>query len=134
MVRTAGNPDGHVILRGGARPNHDAASIAAACERLARAGLRASLMVDCSHGNSGKQARRQIDVVHDLATQIAGGSRSIVGAMIESHLEEGAQAFRPGAGDPAALRYGQSITDACLGWDDSAACLRALAQAVRARG
>jgi 3-deoxy-7-phosphoheptulonate synthase len=134
VVRTAGNPDGHVILRGGARPNHDAASVAAACERLAAAGLRAAVMVDCSHGNSGKQARRQIDVVGDLAAQIAGGSRQVFGAMIESHLEEGAQPFRPGAVDPAALRYGQSITDACLGWDDSAACLRELARAVRARG
>ena len=75
-----------------------------------------------------------IDVVRDLATQIAGGSRRIFGAMIESHLEEGAQAFRPGSGDAAALRYGQSITDACLGWDDSAASLRELARAVRARG
>ena len=134
VVRTAGNPDGHVILRGGARPNHDAASVAAACERLTAAGLRPALMVDCSHGNSGKQARRQIDVVRDLAAQIAGGSRQVFGAMIESHLVEGAQAFKPGAGDAATLRYGQSITDACLGWDDSEACLRELAQAVRTRG
>jgi len=138
MVHTAGNPDGHVILRGGARPNgarpnHDAASVAQACEALAEAGRQASVMVDCSHGNSGKDHERQPHVVRDVAAQIAGGSRQVSGVMIESHLVAGAQAFKPGSTDRRTLRYGQSITDACIGWDESAALLGELAAAVRQR-
>jgi len=133
MVHTAGNPDGHVILRGGTVPNFDAASVAAACDGLAQDRRHPSLMVDCSHGNSDKQHERQIEVVRDVARQVAGGSRQVFGVMIESHLVAGAQAFKPGLTDRRSLTYGQSITDACIGWDDSAALLRELAQAVRAR-
>jgi len=133
IVRTAGNKDCHVILRGGKAPNYDAAHVAAACKDLADAGLPATLMVDCSHANSSKQHERQRDVARDIAGQIAGGSRSVFGVMIEGHLQAGAQKFTPGKDDPAALEYGKSITDACLGWDDSVACLAELASAVQAR-
>ena len=107
--------------------------MAIACKDLAAAGLPASLMVDCSHANSSKQHERQRDVAHDIAGQIAGGSRSVFGVMIEGHLQAGAQKFTPGKDDPAKLEYGKSITDACLGWDDSVACLAELAAAVQAR-
>ncbi|MEI7446326.1 MAG: 3-deoxy-7-phosphoheptulonate synthase [Burkholderiales bacterium] len=133
MVRTRGNPDCHAILRGGRAPNYDAASVAAACEALAAAGLGDALMVDCSHANSSKRHERQREVAADLAAQVAGGSRHVFGVMIESHLEAGAQPFVPGRDDPATLRRGQSITDACLGWDDTEAALRTLADAVAAR-
>ena len=133
LLQTQGNPDGHVILRGGKAPNYDAESVAIACKDLAAAGLPASLMVDCSHANSSKQHERQRDVAHDIAGQIAGGSRSVFGVMIEGHLQAGAQKFTPGKDDPAKLEYGKSITDACLGWDDSVACLAELASAVQAR-
>jgi 3-deoxy-7-phosphoheptulonate synthase len=133
MVRTRGNPDCHVILRGGRAPNHDAASVAEACSALAAAELPPTLMVDCSHGNSAKRHERQIAVAADLAAQVAGGSRQVFGAMIESHLEAGAQPFVPGRDDPAALRRGQSITDACLGWDDTVAALETLADGVSRR-
>jgi 3-deoxy-7-phosphoheptulonate synthase len=133
MVRTRGNPDCHAILRGGRAPNFDATSVAAACASLGAAGLAPALMVDCSHANSGKQAARQKEVAADLARQVGAGSRSVFGVMVESHLEAGAQPFVPGRDDPAALRRGLSITDACLGWDDSVAVLEALAQAVARR-
>ncbi|WP_313069583.1 3-deoxy-7-phosphoheptulonate synthase [Melaminivora sp.] len=133
IVHTKGNQDCHVILRGGKAPNYDAASVAAACKDLEAAGLHPSLMVDCSHANSSKQHERQRDVARDIAAQIAAGSRSVFGVMVESHLQGGAQKFTPGQDRPDALAYGQSITDACLGWDDSAACLAELAEAVRAR-
>ena len=133
MVRTTGNPDCHAILRGGKAPNCDAASVAAACEALAAAGLVPSLMVDCSHANSAKRHERQLDVATDLAAQVAGGSRHVFGTMLESHLEAGAQPFVPGRDDPSVLRRGQSITDACLGWDDTAVALERLADAVARR-
>ncbi|PWW47929.1 3-deoxy-7-phosphoheptulonate synthase [Melaminivora alkalimesophila] len=133
IVHTAGNQDCHVILRGGKAPNYDAASVLAACRELEAAGLHPSLMVDCSHANSAKQHERQRDVARDIAGQIAGGSRHIFGVMIESHLQAGAQKFTPGQDDPRALEWGKSITDACLGWDDSDACLAELAAAVRTR-
>ncbi len=133
IVHTAGNQDCHVILRGGKAPNYDAASVLAACRELEAAGLHPSLMVDCSHANSAKQHERQRDVARDIAGQIAGGSRHIFGVMIESHLQAGAQKFTPGQDDPRALEWGKSITDACLGWDDSHACLAELAAAVRTR-
>jgi len=133
IVRTAGNPDCHVILRGGKTPNYDAASVATACADLEKAGLPATLMVDCSHANSHKQHERQRDVTHDIAAQIAGGGRSIFGVMIEGHLQAGAQKFTPGQDDPAQLEYGKSITDACLGWEDSVACLAQLSAAVQER-
>jgi len=133
IVETKGNADCHVILRGGKEPNYDAASVAEACRDIEVAKLPCRLMVDCSHANSSKQHQRQVDVARDLAAQIAGGTRCIVGVMIESHLLDGAQKFSPGKDDPAALEYGKSITDACLGWDDSVGVLATLDEAVRAR-
>jgi len=133
IVQTNGNPDCHVILRGGKAPNYDAASVAAACKDLEKAKLPATLMVDCSHANSSKQFEKQLDVARDIAAQIAGGSASVFGVMVESHLHAGAQKFTPGKDDAAKLEYGKSITDACLGWDDSCQSLELLSQAVKAR-
>jgi 3-deoxy-7-phosphoheptulonate synthase len=132
-VQTNGNPDCHVILRGGKAPNYDAASVAAACQDLEKAKLPATLMVDCSHANSSKQHEKQLDVARDIGTQIASGSTSVFGVMIESHLNAGAQKFTPGKDDSTKLAYGQSITDACLGWDDSLQSLDVLSAAVKAR-
>ena len=133
MVRTRGNPDCHIILRGGASPNYDEASVTSVSIGLEHAGLRSALMVDCSHANCGKQHERQLDVVREIARQVGAGSRRVFGTMIESHLHPGAQNFTPGRDDPAALAYGLSITDPCLGWDDTVAALRLLADAVRRR-
>ena len=134
VVQTQGNPDCHVILRGGKAPNYDAVHVAAAVEQLEAAKLPPRLMVDCSHANSSKQHEKQLDVARDIAAQIEGGSRSVFGLMIESHIEAGAQKFTPGKDDLAQLKYGQSITDACLGWGDSVLALELLSQAVsRAR-
>ncbi len=133
IVQTKGNPDCHVILRGGKAPNYDAASVAAACADLTAAKLPATLMVDCSHANSSKQHQKQIDVAKDIAAQISGGSHSVFGVMVESHLKAGAQKFSPGQDSVAGLAYGQSITDACLDWDDSAQVLATLSEAVLAR-
>jgi 3-deoxy-7-phosphoheptulonate synthase len=129
IFETRGNPDGHLILRGGKAPNYDAAGIEAACAVLRAAGLREQVMVDCSHANSAKQFRRQIEVAADVARQIAGGEQRIVGVMVESHLHEGRQDQQPGQ----PLRSGVSITDACLGWHDTEPLLRGLAAAVKAR-
>ena len=133
IVHTDGNPDCHVILRGGKAPNYDAASVAAACADLQAAKLPATLMVDCSHANSLKQHEKQLDVARDVAAQIAGGSRQVFGVMVESNIHAGAQKFTPGKDDVNALTYGQSITDACLGWEGSEAVLAVLDEAVRAR-
>ncbi|APW44080.1 3-deoxy-7-phosphoheptulonate synthase [Rhodoferax saidenbachensis] len=133
IVQTNGNPDCHVILRGGKTPNYDAANVAAACADLAKAKLPQTLMVDCSHANSSKQHEKQLDVARDIAAQISGGSRSVFGVMVESHLQAGAQKFTPGKDDAAGLEYGKSITDACLGWDDSLESLDVLSAAVLAR-
>ena len=133
VVQTKGNKDCHVILRGGKATNYDAASVEAACKELTAAKLPASLMVDCSHANSSKQYEKQLDVARDIAAQVAGGSRSIFGVMVESHLTAGAQKFTPGKDDASKLEYGKSITDACLGWDDSLQALQVLSEAVKAR-
>jgi 3-deoxy-7-phosphoheptulonate synthase len=133
IVETRGNQDCHVILRGGKAPNYDAAHVEAACKDLAAAKLPATLMVDCSHANSSKQHERQVDVARDIAAQLESGSRSIFGVMVESHLKAGAQKFTPGKNNPDDLVYGQSITDACIGWDDSLTVLEVLSQAVQAR-
>ncbi len=133
IVQTHGNKDCHVILRGGKTPNYDAESVAAACKDLEKAKLPASLMVDCSHANSSKKFEKQRDVASDIAAQIAGGSTRIFGVMVESHLQAGAQKFTPGKDDASQLEYGKSITDACLGWDDSCETLEVLSQAVKAR-
>jgi 3-deoxy-7-phosphoheptulonate synthase len=129
IFETRGNPDGHVILRGGKLPNFDAAGVQAACAALRQAGQREQVMVDCSHANSSKQHRRQIDVAADLARQIEGGEHRIVGVMVESHLHEGRQNQVPGQ----PLAPGVSITDACIAWDDTEPLLRRLAAAVQAR-
>jgi len=133
IVQTKGNPDCHLILRGGKSPNYDAASVAAACAELQAAQINARLMVDCSHANSSKQHQRQIEVAADIGAQIAAGSRHIMGVMVESHLKAGAQKFTPGKDSAQALEYGQSITDACIAWDDSQQLLQGLAEAVAAR-
>jgi len=133
IVQTKGNKDCHIILRGGKAPNYDAASVTAACQELEKAKLPSRLMVDCSHANSSKQHERQIDVTQDIAKQIRSGSHHVFGVMIESHLQGGAQKFTPGKDDIGQLEFGKSITDACLGWDDSVACLKVLAEAVAAR-
>ena len=133
FVETTVNADCHFILRGGKTPNYDAASVQAACSQLEAAKLPPRLMVDCSHANSSKQHEKQLDVARDIAAQVGGGASSIFGVMVESHLNAGAQKFTAGKDDPAKLVYGQSITDACLGWDDSLAALEVLSNAVKAR-
>ncbi|MCV2368569.1 3-deoxy-7-phosphoheptulonate synthase [Roseateles oligotrophus] len=135
IVETKGNKDCHVILRGGKAPNYDAENVAAACKDLAASKLDMTLMVDCSHANSSKQHLRQVDVARDVAEQIKAGGKSIFGVMVESHLVDGAQKFTPGKDDAKKLEYGKSITDACLGWDDSLEVLKVLSEAVKtARG
>ena len=129
IVSTMGNEDCHVILRGGKSPNFDAASVDTACEEIAKAGLAARLMVDFSHGNSRKQYKLQMEVCDSVAAQMAAGEERIVGVMVESHLVEGRQDISP----DKALTYGQSVTDACIDWDDSVVVLEKLAAAVRAR-
>ncbi|WP_019583691.1 3-deoxy-7-phosphoheptulonate synthase [Thioalkalivibrio sp. ALE16] len=129
IFSTTGNNDCHIILRGGKQPNYDAASIEQACKELRMAELPEMVMVDCSHANSRKDPQQQVEVARVLGEQIAGGDRRIMGVMLESHLTGGRQDILPGK----PLKYGQSITDACMGWDDSEATLRLLAEAVRAR-
>ncbi len=129
IFATTGNEDCHIILRGGREPNYDAASVDAAAREMEKAGLQPRLMIDFSHANSRKQHQRQIEVGHDVAGQIADGDLRIKGVMIESHLQPGRQDVVEGE----ELVFGQSITDACLGWDDSEALLRTLAEAVRER-
>ena len=133
IVQTKGNKDCHVILRGGKAPNYDAASVAAACKEIEAAKLDCKLMIDASHANSSKQHQRQIEVMKDVGAQLAAGNRCIFGVMVESHLHDGAQKFTPGKDDPAKLTYGQSITDACIAWDDSVQLIEGLAKAVQAR-
>jgi 3-deoxy-7-phosphoheptulonate synthase len=129
IVHTAGNEDCHIILRGGKSTNYDAASVTATCNELAHAGLAARVMIDCSHANSQKRYERQVDVARDVARQVADGDARIFGVMIESHLNPGRQDLV--SGQP--LRYGGSVTDACIGWDATEGVLRELAEAVRAR-
>ncbi len=129
IISTSGNEDCHVILRGGKIPNYDAVSVEAACKSLASAGLAPKLMVDCSHANSRKQYQLQMEVARDVAAQMSAGDDRIMGVMVESHLQEGRQEHTPGC----TLEYGKSITDACLGWEDSIKLLDVLAAAVRER-
>ena len=130
IVATRGNPDCHIILRGGASgPNYDTVSVQKTAAALIDAGLAPRLMVDTSHGNSDKDYRRQPVAAHDLAEQIAHGENAIFGVMMESFLVDGRQDLK----NPAALRYGQSITDACMGWEMTVPVLADLARAVRAR-
>src|ERR687892_272720 len=129
IVSTTGNEDCHIILRGGRQPNHDAASVDATARSLAEAGIPGRIMIDFSHGNSGKDPQKQIEVGHQVAAQIARGDGRILGAMIESHLKPGRQDLLPGK----ELVYGLSITDACVGWEDRYNLLDMLADAVRQR-
>jgi len=129
IFATNGNPDCHVILRGGRKMvNYTADAVSDTCTKLEAAGLRPVVMVDCSHANSAKDYTRQAAVCRDVAAQVAGGERRISGVMIESNLVAGSQKLV--AGQP--LVYGQSITDACIGWDETVGLLDELAAAVRA--
>ncbi len=131
VFETAGNADCHIILRGGSRgPNYGAADIEAACAILRKAGVTERVMVDCSHANSAKDYRRQPVVARDLAGQIAGGENRILGLMIESHLQPGRQDLKPGV----APQPGVSITDACIGWEETEGLLREIAAAMRGAG
>jgi 3-deoxy-7-phosphoheptulonate synthase len=129
VFSTSGNEDTHLILRGGKKPNYDAASVEAACQELAHAGLKQQVMIDFSHANSEKQHQRQIKVSAEVAAQVAGGDERIIGMMIESHLNAGRQDLVPGQ----PLDYAKSITDACISWDDTVPVLRELADAVKQR-
>jgi 3-deoxy-7-phosphoheptulonate synthase len=129
IISTSGNDDCHVILRGGKSPNYDAKSVDAACEKLAAAGLTPNLMIDCSHANSQKDYKLQKEVARDIAAQLSQGDTRIMGVMVESHLNEGRQEHTPGC----QLEYGKSITDGCLGWNDTVELLVNLAASVRAR-
>ena len=131
IFTTKGNNDCHIILRGGRRPNYDEVSVSEAVQQLNDAGLRPTLMVDCSHANSNKDFRNQPKVAANIAVQVANGADEISGIMIESHLVEGNQV---GEGkEQTEITYGQSITDACIGWDDTDNVLRLLADAVQKR-
>ncbi|WP_039058219.1 3-deoxy-7-phosphoheptulonate synthase AroH [Enterobacter sp. Bisph1] len=130
IYQTSGNPYGHIIMRGGKKPNYHAQDIASACDSLREFGLPEQLVVDFSHGNCQKQHRRQLDVCDDICGQIRNGSTAIAGVMAESFLLEGTQKIV--SGQP--LAYGQSITDPCLCWDDSVLMVEKLAAAVAARG
>ncbi|MCS4534075.1 3-deoxy-7-phosphoheptulonate synthase AroG [Neisseria montereyensis] len=125
IVHTAGNPDCHVILRGGKEPNYSSKHVKEAAEQLVKSGVTPKLMVDFSHANSRKDYRRQMEVAEDVAQQIRDGENNIMGVMVESHLVEGRQ-------DKPEV-YGQSITDACIGWDQTEALLALLAEANRRR-
>ncbi len=129
IISTAGNEDCHVILRGGLHPNYDRESIEAACVEAGKCGIACRLMVDASHGNSGKDPANQAVVIASVCQQISGGEESIFGVMLESNLVGGRQELRP----PEPLAYGQSITDACLGWEDTVPVLETLAGAVEDR-
>ncbi|MCG6297076.1 3-deoxy-7-phosphoheptulonate synthase AroG [Vibrio vulnificus] len=129
IVETAGNPDCHILLRGGKEPNYSAAHVSAVKEELATSGLPQKVMIDFSHANSSKQYKRQMLVADDVSEQLAAGEEAIFGVMIESHLVEGRQDLVDGK----AATYGQSITDACIGWEDTETVLRQLANAVAAR-
>ncbi|PLW83052.1 3-deoxy-7-phosphoheptulonate synthase [Kineobactrum sediminis] len=129
IFQTRGNEDCHIILRGGKHPNYDMFSVDDASAMLVKAGLPARIMIDASHANSRKIPARQIDVLRDIATQVGRGSRSICGVMVESNLVAGRQDVVAGQ----SLTYGQSITDPCIGWDDTVEMLGELAAAVRVR-
>ena len=129
IFATTGNDDCHIILRGGKTPNYDAEHVKQAVKELNDAGVQPRLMVDCSHANSQKDHQKQIDVAKDIAEQIAEGDENLMGVMIESHLVAGRQNVEEGKD----LVYGQSVTDACINWDDSVDVLKDLAKAVKQR-
>jgi 3-deoxy-7-phosphoheptulonate synthase len=127
IYKTSGNSDSHIILRGGKEPNFSTEAIQQTLTALVEADVNDSIMVDASHGNSQKQFKKQIDVVNDLAEQISTGNQSLRGLMLESHLVEGNQSITE------SLTYGQSITDACMNWDDTLNCLNTISEAVEKR-
>ncbi len=129
IISTAGNEDCHVILRGGKTPNYDATSVESASMVLTSSGLAPKLMIDCSHANSSRQYQLQLNVAENVAEQLSNGETRVMGLMVESHLKEGRQDHTPGC----TLEYGKSITDACLGWDETLTLLDALARGVQAR-
>ncbi|MEL4293431.1 3-deoxy-7-phosphoheptulonate synthase AroG [Shewanella xiamenensis] len=126
IVSTKGNPDCHIILRGGREPNYSAGHVAQISEQLKKAKLVDNIMIDFSHANSSKQYQRQMQVANEVAEQIAAGNKAIFGVMVESHLVEGRQDLIEGQ----ALCYGQSVTDACIGWEDTERLLAVLNQSV----
>ena len=125
IVHTSGNPDCHVILRGGKEPNYSSEHVQSAAEQLVKAGVTPKLMIDFSHANSRKDYKRQMEVAEDVAAQLRSGEANIMGVMVESHLVEGRQ--------DQPETYGQSITDACIGWDQTEEMLALLAEANRTR-
>ena len=127
IYKTSGNSDSHIILRGGKEPNFSSDAIQQTLAALVEADVNDSIMVDASHGNSQKQFKKQIDVVKNLAEQISAGNQSLRGLMLESHLVEGNQSITE------TLTYGQSITDACMNWDDTLNCLNIISEAVQKR-
>ena len=127
IYKTSGNSDAHIILRGGKEPNFNQDAIQQTLTALTEADVNDSIMVDARHGNSQKQFKKQIDVVENLAEQISGGNNSLRGLMLESHLVEGNQSITDN------LVYGQSITDACMNWDDTLNCLQLISKAVQKR-
>ena len=129
IVNTSGNGDCHIILRGGKEPNYSAKHVAEVKVGLEKAGLPPQVMIDFSHANSSKQFKKQMEVGADVCQQFAGGEKAVIGVMIESHLVEGNQNLE--GSEP--LVYGKSVTDACIGWDDTDTILRQLANAVKAR-
>jgi len=129
ILSTSGNVDCHIILRGGKEPNFDATNVEMACSQMSKAGIAQRLMIDSSHANSRKNPENQIPVCADIAGQIGQGDSRIIGVMVESHLLGGRQDLQPGV----TLKYGQSITDGCIGWDESVKVLEGLAAAVRKR-
>jgi 3-deoxy-7-phosphoheptulonate synthase len=131
VVRTRGNRLGHLILRGGAQPNHDAASVDLACRTLREAGLAERIVIDCSHGNSSKDPSRQPQVLADVLAQVAAGRTAIRGVMLESNLFEGSQKITDAR---RGLRYGVSVTDGCIGWETTEAALLQAAEQLRAVG
>jgi 3-deoxy-7-phosphoheptulonate synthase len=134
LLQTQGNPDGHVILRGGKAPNYDSVNVSLAEEAMEQAGLTPCLVVDCSHGNSNKDYRLQPKVADNVIRQIQEGNKAIIGLMLESHLAEGNQSSEQ---PRECMRYGVSITDACIGWESTAELLeranRELGSALKAR-
>ncbi len=130
IFETTGNPDSHIILRGGSQgTNYDAGAVEAASAVMQKSGQQPLIMIDFSHANSSKQHKRQIVVGHDVGSQLAAGDKRIIGVMVESHIKEGRQEIGP----REQMTYGQSVTDACIHWDDTAELLRNLATSVAAR-
>jgi 3-deoxy-7-phosphoheptulonate synthase len=124
MLKTAGNIDSHIILRGGKLPNYDEESVENTLTALKEAEVNESIMIDASHGNSQKKFKQQIPVIESICQQITNGDKNIKGVMIESHLNEGNQKISEN------MKYGQSITDACMGWEDTVMCLQKLNDAI----